>query len=111
MTYTCPKDGGNLNVILNYEALKAKYSPDKFMDLPEASLWRYLNLLPVEIPADWEHPSGAPAGRPSTSPPAWPRNLACKSFGSRMKAPIPLPHSKTGPAQLSLPAPIRSVRK
>ena len=36
VTYTCPKDGGNLNVILDYESLKAKFSPDKFMDLPEA---------------------------------------------------------------------------
>ena len=50
VTYTCPKDGGNLNVILNYDAIKAKFSPDKFMDLPEASLWRYLNLLPVTDP-------------------------------------------------------------
>lgn len=50
VTYTCPKDGGNLNVILNYDEIKAKFSPDKFMDLPEASLWRYLNLLPVTDP-------------------------------------------------------------
>lgn len=50
VTYTCPKDGGNLNVILNYDQIKAKFSPDKFMDLPEASLWRYLNLLPVTDP-------------------------------------------------------------
>ena len=50
VTYTCPKDGGNLNVILDYEDLKARFRPDKFMDLPEASLWRYLNLLPVDDP-------------------------------------------------------------
>jgi threonine synthase len=50
VTYTCPKDGGNLNVILNYDEIKAKFSPDNFMDLPEASLWRYLNLLPVTDP-------------------------------------------------------------
>jgi threonine synthase len=50
VTYTCPKDGGNLNVILDYDNLKAKFSPDKFMKLPEASLWRYLNLLPVDDP-------------------------------------------------------------
>lgn len=50
VTYTCPKDGGNLDVILNYDAIKAQFSPDRFMNLPEASLWRYLNLLPVEDP-------------------------------------------------------------
>jgi threonine synthase len=50
VTYTCPKDGGNLDVVLNYDEIKARFSPDKFMNLPEASLWRYLNLLPVEDP-------------------------------------------------------------
>jgi threonine synthase len=50
VTYTCPKDGGNLSVILDYEAINARYSAEKFMDLPEASLWRYLNLLPVADP-------------------------------------------------------------
>jgi threonine synthase len=50
VTYTCPKDGGNLDVILNYDAIKAQFTPKKFMDLPEASLWRYLNLLPVTDP-------------------------------------------------------------
>jgi threonine synthase len=50
VTYTCPKDGGNLDVVLNYDEIKAKFSPDKFMTIPEASLWRYLNLLPVEDP-------------------------------------------------------------
>ena len=50
VTYTCPKDGGNLNVILDYDAINAKFTPEKFMELPEASLWRYLNLLPVGDP-------------------------------------------------------------
>ena len=50
VTYTCPKDGGNLDVVLNYDEIKARFSPDKFMNFPEASLWRYLNLLPVEDP-------------------------------------------------------------
>jgi threonine synthase len=50
VTYTCPKDGGNLDVVLNYDEIKAKFNPDRFMNLPEASLWRYLNLLPVGDP-------------------------------------------------------------
>jgi threonine synthase len=74
VTYTCPKDGGNLNVILDYEALKAKYSPDKFMDLPEASLWRYLNLLPVEDPGGL----GTPLRRAGWTPVYQPQRLAKK---------------------------------
>ncbi len=74
VTYTCPKDGGNLNVILNYEALKAKYSPDKFMDLPEASLWRYLNLLPVGDPGGL----GTPLRRAGWTPVYQPTRLAEK---------------------------------
>ncbi len=50
VTYTCPADGGNLNVILDYAAINAHYTAKKFMDLPEASLWRYLSLLPVADP-------------------------------------------------------------
>jgi threonine synthase len=37
-------------VVLNYDEIKAQFSPDKFMTIPEASLWRYLNLLPVDDP-------------------------------------------------------------
>ncbi|MFA7406458.1 MAG: threonine synthase [Anaerolineaceae bacterium] len=50
VTYTCPADGGNLNVILDYATINARYTAKKFMDLPEASLWRYLSLLPVADP-------------------------------------------------------------
>lgn len=74
VTYTCPKDGGNLNVILDYEALKAKFSPDKFIDLPEASLWRYLNLLPVEDPGGL----GTPLRRAGWTPVYQPTRLAEK---------------------------------
>ncbi len=49
VTYTCPKDGGNLDVILDYEALRKK-SVDELIDRSEASLWRYLPLLPVDDP-------------------------------------------------------------
>ncbi|MCB2214057.1 threonine synthase [bacterium] len=74
VTYTCPKDGGNLNVILDYDALKAKYTPDKFMDLPEASLWRYLNLLPVGEPGGL----GTPLRRAGWTPVYQPKRLAEK---------------------------------
>lgn len=50
VTYTCPKDGGNLNVILDIENIKSRFTPDTFLTLPEASLWRYRHLLPVTDP-------------------------------------------------------------
>ena len=50
VTYTCPKDGGNLDVILDYEHITSRFTPDTFLTLPEASLWRYRHLLPVPDP-------------------------------------------------------------
>jgi len=49
VTYTCLKDGGNLDVILDFEGLRRK-KIDSFILRNEASLWRYLPLLPVHDP-------------------------------------------------------------
>jgi threonine synthase len=53
VTYTCPKDGGNLDVLLDYEAIRAKYQPEDILSRKDFSLWRYLPLLPVS-----EYPGG-----------------------------------------------------
>jgi threonine synthase len=74
VTYTCPKDGGNLNVILDNDALKTQFTSDKFMTLPEASLWRYLNLLPVEDPGGL----GTPLRHAGWTPVYQPTRLADK---------------------------------
>lgn len=51
VTYTCPKDGGNLDVVLDIAALRTKYQPSDVTSRSDASLWRYLPLLPVaEVP-------------------------------------------------------------
>lgn len=50
VTYTCPRDGGNLEVALDYESLRRKYQPDDILERREESLWRYLPLLPVPDP-------------------------------------------------------------
>ena len=47
VTYTCPKDGGNLDIVLDYEAIRAKYQPEDMLSRKDYSLWRYLPLLPV----------------------------------------------------------------
>ncbi|HTP01385.1 MAG TPA: threonine synthase [Anaerolineales bacterium] len=53
VTYTCPKDGGNLDVVLDYEGIRGKYQPEDIVSRTDFSLWRYLPLLPVS-----EYPGG-----------------------------------------------------
>ena len=50
VTYTCPKDGGNLDVVLDYKSIKKKYQPEDITSRGEPSLWKYEPLLPVGIP-------------------------------------------------------------
>lgn len=50
VTYTCPKDGGNLDVVLDYDAIKNKYRPEDLLSRTDPSLWRFLPLLPVSEP-------------------------------------------------------------
>jgi threonine synthase len=47
VTYTCPKDGGNLDVVLDYDSIKSKYKPEDILSRNDPSLWRFLPLLPV----------------------------------------------------------------
>lgn len=49
-TYTCPADGGNLDIILDYQGIKKAFSPEKITASSEISIWRYLPLLPVGDP-------------------------------------------------------------
>ncbi|MBC8332312.1 MAG: threonine synthase, partial [Anaerolineae bacterium] len=69
VTYTCPKDGGNLDVILDYAALKKK-SADELVVKSEESLWRYLPLLPVPDPGGYGTSLRAAGWTPMFSPPA-----------------------------------------
>lgn len=48
--YTCPKDGGNLDVLLDYKEINKKYRPEDITSRTDNSLWRYLPLLPVDDP-------------------------------------------------------------
>ena len=50
VTYSCPKDGGNLDVVLDYAAIRQKFQPEDLTYRAEDSLWRYLPLLPVADP-------------------------------------------------------------
>jgi threonine synthase len=64
VTYTCPKDGGNLDVVLDYSAIKSKYHPEDILSRTDPSLWRYLPLLPVTVPDGEATPLHAAGGTP-----------------------------------------------
>ena len=64
VTYTCPNDGGNLDVVLDYESIKSKYTPDDILSRNDPSLWRYLPLLPVQEPPGEATPLHAAGGTP-----------------------------------------------
>lgn len=64
VTYTCPKDGGNLDVVLDYDAIRNKYKPEDILSRHDPSLWRYLPLLPVKEPEGEATPLHAAGGTP-----------------------------------------------
>jgi threonine synthase len=64
ITYTCPRDGGNLDVVLDYESIKSKYKPEDIFSRHDASLWRFLPLLPVSEPEGNATPLHAAGGTP-----------------------------------------------
>lgn len=69
-TYTCPKDGGNLDVVLDYAAIRQRYQPQDLTCRTDASLWRYLPLLPVADPGGEGTPLRSAGWTPLYSPPA-----------------------------------------
>lgn len=50
VTYTCPVDGGNLNVLFDAEQVRASTNPAQIEASRDYSIWRYLPLLPVRDP-------------------------------------------------------------
>ena len=100
VTYTCPADGGNLSVILDYAAINAWYTAQKFMDLPEASLWRYLSLLPVADPGGIGTPLRRAGWTPVYQTTRLAEKLGLKSLWIKDEAPTRPHHLKTEPAPL-----------
>ena len=72
VTYTCPDDGGNLNILLDYDEIKKRVTPDGIFASKEQSLWRYLPLLPVSDPGGY----GTPLRRAGWTPVYSATNLA-----------------------------------
>jgi len=80
ITYTCPKDGGNLDVILDYEGIKKKYQPEDITSRDDPSLWRYLPLLPVPEPPGNSTPLHAAGGTPVFALPRLAEKLGLQSL-------------------------------
>lgn len=51
VTYTCPRDGGNLDVVMDTDRIGHEYSVSNITSENEASIWRYTIILPVPDPA------------------------------------------------------------
>jgi threonine synthase len=79
VTYTCPRDGGNLDVVLDYETLKKK-GREKLVLEGEPSLWRYQPLLPVPDPQGYGTPLRAAGWTPVFSPIPLARKLNLESL-------------------------------
>lgn len=66
--YTCPKDGGNLDIVLDIAFIKRKYEANDILSREENYLWRYLPLLPVADPGFEGTPFRMAGGTPTYSP-------------------------------------------
>lgn len=88
VTYTCPKDGGILDVLLDYEALKKK-SADELILRDEPSMWRYLPLLPVSDPQGYGTPLRAAGWTPVYAPARLAEQLGLNQLWVKDESPNP----------------------
>lgn len=79
-TYLCPNDGANLDVILDYTAIKDSTRPQDIQTSPDNSMWRYLPLLPVEDPGHEGSALRAVGWTPVYRPPQLAKSLKLRQF-------------------------------
>ncbi len=68
VTYICPDDGANLDVVLDYSAIARETGPERISQSREESIWRYVPLLPVRDPGLIDTPLRAVGWTPLFSP-------------------------------------------
>jgi threonine synthase len=78
--YVCPRDGGNLDVVLDYKSINRKFNVEDIVSLTDGSLWRYLPLLPVSDPGGYGTPLRAAGWTPIFSPPSMMKKWGLKNF-------------------------------
>jgi threonine synthase len=80
VTYTCAVDGGNLDVLLDYEAINREPSRERILDSQETSIWRYLPTLPVADPGGYGTTLRSVGWTPLYSPPRLADSLALRNL-------------------------------
>ena len=78
--YLCPKDGGNLNVIMDLNAIRQTYQVTDITASRDFSLWRYLPLLPVSDPGGEGTPLHSAGWTPVYSPPGLMKHLGMRQL-------------------------------
>ncbi len=89
VTYTCPDDGGNLDVILDYEKIRNNWQVSHITSRQEASLWRYQPLLPVTDPQFEATPLRAAGWTPVFAPPRLSKSLGVRKLWVKDESPNP----------------------
>jgi len=75
LSYLCPDDGGLLDIVLDYAAIKQTNRLTDFQTSLDFSIWRYLPLLPVGVPGHEATPLHAVGWTPVYKPVALARKL------------------------------------
>jgi threonine synthase len=78
VTYTCPVDGGNLDVVLDYDAIRKEVPISAITSSADPSLWRYLPILPVSDPGGFGTPLRLAGGTPVMEPVPLAKELGLK---------------------------------
>lgn len=78
VTYTCPKDGGVLDVVMDVDAINANTKPEDIFNSADRSMWRYLPLLPVNDPGHQGTPLRSVGWTPVYKPPQLAAELGMK---------------------------------
>lgn len=68
ITYVCPVDGGNLDVILDYDSIRKNVQTKDIIESKDLSLFRYLPLLPIIDPGGIGTPLRAAGWTPNYTP-------------------------------------------
>jgi threonine synthase len=80
VNYTCPSDGGNLDVVLDYERIRAQVTPVDVQASKDHSIWRYLPLLPIEDPGHQGTPLRVVGWTPLFKPARLEKKLALRDL-------------------------------
>lgn len=80
VVYVCPKDGGNLDIVYDFQVLQRDLNQSALYDSLEESMWRYLPLLPIRESPGQDTPVTAVGWTPIYSPGSLKRELALPDF-------------------------------